>query len=208
MTEPNELNEIFSMISSMSTTVKNLKPMFDIVKAVPTGKIFAKKHANEFQDKLSVFQDEIIRLQDDMDSFEKKSNDIIGKLGQLIRSYSEIVSEVKFAKGKADKVAEIFELSPGLVVNFTSHFANGARDDFERINSGMEKLPDRDSIEVGSIKTKFGEILYLLNKLEPVRQENEKLIEIFKGIARHYSDVASLLSRHLRKILDSFNISM
>ncbi len=211
-TELNDMKEFFSMIGGIGANVKNLKPVLDIVKTtsgvVSKGIVFSsakKKEAIALQDNLVDLENKFTELQNKMDSFENKANNVLPKMAQLIRSYSEIVSLVNEAKAKADKTSEIVGFVPELAKIYAL-ILKGTEDEYNRIASNMEKLPPLDNAEMGIINTHLKMIRNLINDLKNYSQESDRVLKINGEISYNYGEILRPLSRLLNKILDNFKI--
>jgi uncharacterized phage infection (PIP) family protein YhgE len=138
-------------------------------------------------------------------NLSNRINDTLPELFQLIRIYSRVISDVRIASAKADKLSEIYGLVPDLA-KFTDHFANQIQDDYRRINSGIADLPVLDVAERGNLDTKLSNIRDLILEMRNSSQTNtERTKIIFGNISTQYLDADAILSKLLNRILASLN---
>ena len=93
-------NDIFKIIGSISTILKFLKTASGVLPIKTTLLPSSRKNMKELQNRVTEL-DQIVKVG-------------FPKLAQLVRSYSNLLSEVRGAKVFSDKMAELYSLAPNI----------------------------------------------------------------------------------------------
>ncbi|NES83083.1 MAG: hypothetical protein F6K10_17680 [Moorea sp. SIO2B7] len=146
----------------------------------------------------------MVQLQQQINELETIINIGFPKLAQLVRSYSNLLSEVRAAKVFSDKIEEVYSLAPD-ISQYNTIFVNSLQNDYTRISRSLEQFTTLDVAEKGSIDWILVEIRDQLNDLQrnmPTQQYQLK--QILQKVSTQYSDMERILSKLLEKILKDF----
>ncbi|NEQ64475.1 MAG: hypothetical protein F6K21_03035 [Symploca sp. SIO2D2] len=194
------IHEIILLISSISKGVIDLKKAYS---AVPRP-IFlppAKKKLTEVQNKINSIEEKISKL-------EGKIKISFPELARLVRSYAQLISDVRIAGALSDKAAELYGIAPDSASTFTTMFANDIQSEYSRISSSISQLPSLDVSEQGQLQAKLSIIRDLVRDMKNADQDDVKNIKrILDSISTQYSDIESILSELLERILVSLELS-
>ena len=147
------------------------------------------------------------KLQDKIRDLENIINTGFPKLSRLIIFYSQLISDVRIAGALSDKLAELYELSPG-IETYTTVLINDLNGEYSRIDRQLSQFSNLDVAEKGSlfrISTEIRDQIEILKRTPS--NSNDRINEILKNISKQYSDMSSTLSKLLEKILVEFDIS-
>jgi hypothetical protein len=187
-----EINEAVSLAGSIVESVKSAKKVCD---AIPQWLFFPPLKA------------QVSELKSQITLLERQVNYGFPKLEQLISSYSYLVSEVKVAKALSDKSFEIL----GLVSDAHRFMENAAIDrenECSRIKDAIARLPSIDSAEAGELSRIMTSIRDKTLELKRLGDNDALLARRLHGeISTQYSDMSSIISKLLDKILVSFKLS-
>ncbi|HAC63793.1 MAG TPA: hypothetical protein DCF68_09700 [Cyanothece sp. UBA12306] len=184
------INSSIEIITSIAETLTDVKSIFD---KIPVNLFLPpnKKKLTDLKDKISLL--------------ENKINTGFPKLASLIRFYSRLISDVRIAGALSDKMAELYGLVPE-IGTYTTTFTSSLQSDYSRISSSINQINSLDVEEKGSLDRILVEIRDQIQNLKRVStNEHEKIKEILQKISTQYSDMESILSSLLEKILASFN---
>lgn len=185
-------NSAFQIIGSVTEILKTLK---ETAGALPVNSTI-----------LPSMRGNMIQLQQQVNELERTINAGFPKLAQLVRSYSNLLSEVRGAKVFSDKLSELYSLAPN-ISQYNSLFSNSLQSDYTRISRILEQFTSLDVSEKGSIDRILFEIrdqLQNLQRFDPSQQD--RLKEVLQKISTQYSDMEGILSKLLEKILKDFEI--
>jgi uncharacterized phage infection (PIP) family protein YhgE len=189
------ISEVILLVGNITQSIREIRLIAD---RIPSSILPSNKALTDLRCGLDDVSNQISNL-------SNRINDTLPELFQLIRIYSRVISDVRIASAKADKLSEIYGLVPDLA-KFTDHFANQIQDDYRRINSGIADLPVLDVAERGNLDTKLSNIRDLILEMRNSSQTNtERTKIIFGNISTQYLDADAILSKLLNRILASLN---
>lgn len=196
-----EMNEIIALISLISKGAKEAKALYSNI-SLPIFLPKARNSLNSLEEKINFIEGQVLIL-------EEKCHLSFPKLSQLIRSYSDLIANVRIASALSDKAAEIYGIAPDEAPIFKTMFANDRQQDYSRVTSGMTNLPTMDVEEKGKIEAKLDNIRDNIRDLKNSNQNDiEAVKRIFDNISTQYSDIESILGGLLNKILMEMELSV
>ncbi|MCC5663657.1 hypothetical protein LC653_06875 [Nostoc sp. CHAB 5784] len=175
-----------SLLASIIKTIGDIKYILDTV-----------EKTNIFQR-----QPKLDELKREVTSLEKQVNSGFPTLVQLLRSYSLILSDVKVVIAISNKASELIATAPDKALQYTGIFINQIETNHGQINFGMSQLPALDVREGGELSGKLNSIRDFIRDIK--RENNiQNIKRTFDNISTQYTDVQSILSRLVERILSS-----
>ncbi|NET55716.1 MAG: hypothetical protein F6K47_05950 [Symploca sp. SIO2E6] len=185
------------LISSLASSIQNIKGTYELIAPLKNLLILPGQRKN------------ISELQGQIQDTESKVQELklsIAGLSKLVRSYADLIGDVRVATASSDKFSELIELQPDLLLNLKTFFANNIRDEYTRVTSGIANLPKPQNTESGQ---KFGNLEIIARNLRDLIQQlrdsnsgdKEQIKAIAKKLSSQYSDMEATLSELLREIL-------
>ncbi len=185
-----EINNVVALMSSISTIVSEIKTLSKPL-LVRFFWISNESNLRALQDKVSLLETQI--------------NLGFPQLEQLIRIYSSLLVDVKIAYALSDKLAEMYDLVPGLA-KYRIKDISDTQERYTRISRDVNNLPYLNVSEQGKLESKLDQIRDIIHNLKTLDSTNPdpaKLKEMFGNISNQYSDIETTLSALLNEILAS-----
>jgi len=185
------------LINSLASSVQNIKGIYQLIAPLRKSLLVPgqRKNISELQ----------VEIQDTESKVQELKLSVAG-LSQLVRSYADLIGDVRVAAASSDKFSELIELKPDLLGTLKTFFANKIRDEYTRVASGIANLPKPQNTEVGK---KSGNLEIISRNLRDLVQQlrdsksddQQQIQDIAKKMSSQYSDMEATLSELLREIL-------
>ncbi|MEM6502696.1 MAG: hypothetical protein AAF685_12755 [Cyanobacteria bacterium P01_C01_bin.89] len=190
-----ETQDVLQTLAAVSGAVKALKTAYN---AIPIGQFLVPTTKR----KLTELQINIDKTDKSIDDFRL----VLAKLSRMVRSYSELVSNVRVAGAIADKNSEIVGFEPSFLEIYGKTIVNDTRRDFGRVSASLSSLPKADTIELGQVLARKDSIRDLVQELEHIDlSAPRKFQEIMGKISTQYSDLGFAISELLNRLLKSLD---